>query len=228
MADDTHHGLKSWRRHKHHDDDHDHDAVDRPDRNARPDGAPGQHLADDRTAPGENLARDRFGGVNGGAAFFGWLVAIAMTVLLMSIVGAIASGVGASTNFSQTDAEREARAVGLGAAIALVVVMTIAYYAGGYVAGRMSRFDGVRQGVAVWVLGLVITLLAVGLGWLFGDQYNILDRVELPRLPIPTDTATVGGIITALALLIGTLLGAVAGGKVGHRYHDKVDQAAWF
>ncbi|MFC5727852.1 MULTISPECIES: hypothetical protein [Nocardioides] len=227
MAHDTHHGPKSWRRHKHQDDDH--DTTDSPDRDrATTDGSPGQHLADARTAPEGELAHDRFGGVNGGAAFFGWLVAIAMTVLLMSIVGAIASAVGASTNFTQTDAEREASAVGLGAAIALVVVMVIAYYAGGYVAGRMSRFDGGRQGVAVWALGLVITLLAVGAGWLFGSEYNILDRVDLPRFPIPSDTATIGGIITVLALLIGTLLAAIAGGKVGHRYHDRVDQAAWF
>jgi hypothetical protein len=125
-------------------------------------------------------------------------------------------------------AEREASAVGLGAAIALVVVMAIAYYAGGYVAGRMSRFDGAKQGVAVWVLGLVITLLAVAAGWLFGSEYNILDRVDLPRFPIPTDAATIGGIITVLALLLGTLLAAMFGGKVGHRYHNKVDKAAWF
>jgi amino acid transporter len=222
--------MKPWRRNKHHDADHDH--TDHYDRNTeRHDhdsgataGTPGQHLGpEDRSTLGEKNAHDRFGGVNFGAAFFGWLVAIAMTVLLMSILGAIASAVGASTNFSQTDAEREASAVGLGAAIALVVVMAIAYYAGGYVAGRMSRFDGARQGFAVWALGLIVTLLAVGLGYLFGSQYNILDRVNLP-----TDAATMGGIITALALLIGTLLAAMAGGKMGHRYHNKVDRAATY
>jgi hypothetical protein len=235
MAHDTHHDVRFWRRNKHHDDDHHHDeryTSERKtdgDRATSYDGGPGQHLAtEDRDALGTKHAHDRFGGVNGGAAFFGWLVAIAMTVLLVSIIGAIASAVGSSLNLTPDDAQRQAGSVGLGVAIAFVVVMVIAYYAGGYVAGRMSRFDGAKQGIAVWALGLVVTLLAVAAGWLFGDQYNVLDRVNLPRFPIPTDAATVGGIITAAALLIGTLLAAMAGGKVGHRYHNKVDKAAWF
>jgi hypothetical protein len=172
-------------------------------------------------------ARERFGGINWGSAFFGWLVAIAVTVLASSVVAAVASAVGAATDFTQTQAQREAETVGLGAAIALVVVLLLGYYAGGYVAGRMSRYDGAKQGLAVWVIGLVVTLVAVGLGVLFGSEYNVLDRVDLPRIPIPTDAATVGGIITGLAVLVGTLLAALFGGKVGHRYHDKVDRAAY-
>lgn len=228
MAHDTRHGLKPWQRHRHREDDHDH--AERYDTDARTDEVRESRDAHAVTSPGggHHAAHERFGGVNGGAAFFGWLVAIAMTVLLMSIVGAIASAIGSSMNFTQSDAEREAESVGLGAAIALVVVMMLAYYAGGYVAGRMSRFDGARQGLAVWALGLLVTVLAVAAGWLFGSEYNILDRVDLPRFPIPTDTATVAGIITAAVLLLGTLFAAMAGGKVGHRYHDKVDQAAWF
>ena len=217
MAHDTQHGSKPWQRRKNHAGDHDHQE--------RYDGRPGQHLDPaDRAALGERHAHDKYGGVNLGASFFGWLVAIALTVLLASIAGAIASAVGASTNFTQSDAQREAGAIGLGAAIGFVVVMVIAYYAGGYVAGRMSRFDGGKQGFAVWLIGLVVTLLAAAAGWVFGSQYNIFDRVSLPRFPIPTDAATIGGILTAVALLLGTLLAAMLGGKVGHRYHDKVDR----
>lgn len=172
-------------------------------------------------------AHDEFGGVNIGAAFFGWLVAVAMAVLLSSIVGALAAAVDATTNLTQDDVQREAGAVSLGAAIAVVLVLLVSYYTGGYVAGRMSRFDGGRQGLAVWVIGLVVTLIAVGLGALFGDQYNVMDRVDLPRFPVPTDAATWGGLITAAVIVIGTLLAAMTGGKVGHRYHDKVDRAAY-
>jgi hypothetical protein len=169
-------------------------------------------------------AHDRFGGINWGASFFGWLVAIALTVLLSSIIAAVASAISDNTNLTQDQAQRNAGAIGIGAAIALVVVLLIAYYAGGYVAGRMSRFDGGRQGVGVWVIGLVLTLVAVAVGWAFGDQYNVMDRVNLPRLPVPTSDATVGGIITGLVILFGTLLTAMLGGRVGHRYHDKVDR----
>ena len=79
----------------------------------------------------------------------------------------------------------------------LLAILLIAYYSGGYVAGRMSRFDGARQGLMVWVIGLLVTLLAAALGWIAGDQYNLLDRVDVPRIPIPTDEITLGGIITA-------------------------------
>ena len=35
-------------------------------------------------------------------------------------------------------------------------------YGGGYVAGRMARFDGGRQGFRVWLLGLLVTIAAAG------------------------------------------------------------------
>lgn len=172
----------------------------------------------------EDAQKERYGGFNLGADFFGWLVAIALTVLLVGIVGAIAAAVGSSLNVDQTDAERQAGTFGLATAIVLLVTLMIAYYAGGYVAGRMSRFDGGKQGVGVWLIGLLVTLIVVGLGALFGSQYNVLQRVEVPSMPIPTDTATWGGIITLAAVLLGTLLAAVIGGKVGQRYHTKVDR----
>jgi len=174
----------------------------------------------------EEAARDRFGGANVGAAFFGWLVAVGMTALLTGIAAVIATAVGYSNNVTQTDAERAAGTVTLVAAIVLLAILLIAYYSGGYVAGRMSRFDGARQGLMVWLIGLLVTLLAVALGWFAGDQYNLLDRVDVPRIPIPNDDITLGGIITAVAVLVGTLLAAMFGGTVGRRYHSRVDRAA--
>ena len=112
----------------------------------------------------------------------------------------------------------------LATAIVLLGVLMVAYYAGGYVAGRMPRFDGGRQGVGVWLIGLLVTLIVVGLGAIFGSQYNVLQRVNVPSMPIPTDKATWGGLITLAAVLLGTLLAAFASGKVGQRFHTKVDR----
>jgi amino acid transporter len=175
---------------------------------------------------GDAEARDKFGGMNIGAGFFGWLVAIAIAILLTSIVGAVASAVGAGSNVTQSDAQKQAGTIGIVAGIVLLLILTIAYYTGGYVAGRMSRFDGARQGLAVWLIGLAVTILALVLGAVFGSKYNILDRVQLPRIPVSTDQLGIGGLITAVAILVLTLLGAMAGGKVGHRYHNRVDRAA--
>jgi len=175
---------------------------------------------------GHHEARERFGGINWGAAFFGWLVAIALTILLVGIAGAVLTAVGSSQNITQSDAERQAGTIGIAAGIVLLVVLAIAYYTGGYVAGRMSRFDGGKQGLATWIIGLVVTLVAIGLGALFGNEYNVLDRVNLPRIPVSTEELSVGGLITAAAVLVLSLLAAMLGGKVGHRYHDKVDRVA--
>lgn len=180
-----------------------------------------------RRAVADPEARDRFGGTNWGAAFFGWLVAIALTILLTSIVGAVVAAVSANTNVTQTQAQRQAGSIGIAAAVVLLVVLAVGYYAGGYVAGRMSRFDGGRQGVAVWLIGLLVTIVALVLGAVFGSQYNVLDRVNLPRIPIATDQLSWGGVITALAVLAVSLLAAMLGGAVGHRYHNKVDRAAF-
>ena len=130
------------------------------------------------TPEGQAAARDKFGGINWGAAFFGWLVAVALAVLLTSIAGAIAAGVGATTQITQSEAERQAGTIGVVAALVLLAVLLIGYYTGGYVAGRMSRFDGARQGLGVWLIGLFVTIVAVVLGAVFGRQYNILDRVD--------------------------------------------------
>jgi hypothetical protein len=184
----------------------------------------------DRRDETEVVERDRayekFGGTNAGAGFFGWLVAVAVTALLTGIVGAVAAAVGDAQNVTQNDAERAAGTVGLVSAIVLIAVLVIGYYAGGYVAGRMSRFDGPRQGAWVWVIGLVATVVAVAAGWVFGAKYNVLDRVQLPRIPIPHDQLTTGGIMTAIIVLAGTLLAAMAGGKVGQHYHARVDRYA--
>jgi amino acid transporter len=177
------------------------------------------------TVSDEDRRRERFGGTNWGAAFFGWLVAIAVAVLLTSIASAVAAAAGTNAEITRSDAERDAGTIGIVAAVVLLVVLMVAYYAGGYVAGRMSRFDGGKQGLAVWLIGLLLTLVAVGLGILFGNEYNILDRVDLPTIPIPTDTLTWGGAAVALAVIVGTLLAAMAGGKVGQHYHRRVDRA---
>ena len=177
--------------------------------------------ADVRAAESDR-AYEKFGGANAGATFFGWLVALGVAALLTGIVGAVAAAVSDSQNITQTDAERQAGTVGLASAIVLCAVLLIGYYAGGYVAGRMSRFDGARQGFAVWLFGLVITLIAAAVGWAFGAKYNVFDRVDLPRIPIPHDQVTAGGVVTGLVVLIGTLLAAVAGGKVGQHYHARV------
>ena len=106
----------------------------------------------------------------------------------------------------------------------MLLVLGVAYYAGGYVAGRMSRFDGPRQGVAVWVIGLIVTVVLAVAGVLLGAKYNVLSQLSLPRIPVDEGSLTTGGLIALVAIVLVTLLAAVAGGKQGTHYHRKIDR----
>lgn len=180
--------------------------------------------AKERVAEGDRHQREEFGGMHFGAGFFGWIVAIGMAILLFGITGAVAAGVGASNSLTRTDLESQSGSIGIGAAIVLLVVLMLSYYAGGYVAGRMSRFNGIKQGLAVWLIGLLVTIIAAGAGAIFGSQYNILSRVSIPNVPIPTQDLGIGGAIAAGAVLLGTLLAAILGGKAGTHFHRKIDK----
>lgn len=175
--------------------------------------------------------RERFGGFNFGAAFFGWLVAIGMAVILTAIVAAAGAAVGLTNGASAGNpvprgAAQSAGAIGIVGGALLIAIAIIAYYCGGYVAGRMSRFDGARQGFGVWALGLIVTLLVAAAGAIFGDQYNVFQKLDLPRIPINPGDLTTGGAITLGGIALGSLIAAVISGKVGQRYHRRVDRAA--
>jgi amino acid transporter len=171
--------------------------------------------------------RDEFGGFNWGSAFFGWLVAIGIGALLTAVLAAAGTAIGLTNSNAGDQAKSNADTIGIGGGILLLLVSMIAYYAGGYVAGRMSRFDGARQGFGVWVFGLIVTVAIAAAGWILGDKYNILDKLNLPRIPVNAGDLTTGGLIALAAILLGTLIAAIAGGKVGQRYHNKVDRAGF-
>jgi hypothetical protein len=91
----------------------------------------------------------------------------------------------------------------------------------------MSRFDGGRQGMGTWAIGLVVTLLLAAAAVVLGDQYNVLEQLNLPSLPVGDQTLATGAIIAIAAILLGSLLAALLGGKVGERYHKRVDRAGF-
>jgi MFS family permease len=197
------------------------------------------HDATARTTEGATVTRGagrdavaaqhaRFGGIKWGAAFFGWLTANGLAVILVAILSAAGVALGLANNVDTADeAAQKAQTLGIGGGIAVLVVLFLAYLAGGYVAGRMARFDGARQGLAVWVIGLIVVLVLAAAGAILGSQYNVLQQLNLPRIPIDEGTATTAGIITLVAILLVTLLGAVLGGKLGDRFHRKVDRAGF-
>lgn len=174
--------------------------------------------------------REHFGGVKVGAAFFGWLTATGLAVLLTAALAAAGTAVGLSNGTTPdqvaADAASSPQSVGLLGAVALGVVVFVAYYCGGYVAGRMARFNGIKQGLAVWVWALVIAIVVALLGVLIGSQFDIFANLNVfPRIPLSEGDLTVAGIITTVLVIVASLGGAILGGKAGTHYHRKVDRA---
>jgi hypothetical protein len=189
----------------------------------------GRPVADRRPMAERGLAaqRERFGGFKLGAALFGWLCATGVAVLLAALLSAGGAALALTNTVTSGDARANASTIGIGGGILLVVVLAIAYFAGGYVAGRLARFDGARQGLGVWIIGVVLVAAFAVAGWLFGSDYNVLNRLNLPNIPIDQGSLTTGGIVALVALALATLIAAMLGGKVGERYHRKIDDAGY-
>ncbi|MFG1628153.1 hypothetical protein [Kribbella sp. NPDC049227] len=192
------------------------DDVDN-DRDTRP-----LHRANVRTSAATEVD-PAYRGFKSGSAFFGWLVAIGLIALLTGIVGAVAAAVDYATTIDWNAAESDAGTIGIASGAVLLLILAIAYYNGGYVAGRLARFDGARQGFGVWLIGFLVTVVVAAIAALAGSQYDVLDRVDLPSVPIANETLTTGGVIAVVAAVVVTLLAALIGGKAGQRYHRRID-----
>ncbi|MGH9226352.1 MAG: hypothetical protein ACRD2W_21760 [Acidimicrobiales bacterium] len=112
----------------------------------------------------------------------------------------------------------------LGVAGGLVVagLLLLTYLFGGYVAGRMARRSGMLHGVVVFVVGVVLAAGAAFLARQLGGADVATDNLRGLGLPTTADewreVATVAGIASLAAMLVGALLG----GALGERWHDKL------
>ncbi len=207
--------------HNHHEGEHEREG--RFERHDREHTATHTGLSAGAMSDARRRQREEFGGINWGAAFFGWLAAAGLGAILTGLV----SAAGATLALGEGDVNSgAAETIGIAGGIALLVVLVVAYFAGGYVAGRMSRFDGARQGLGVWIVAVVVTLILAAAGAVLGGEYNVLSQLNLPRIPVDEGSVATGALIALAIAVIGTLLAAMAGGKAGERYHRKIDRVA--
>lgn len=174
----------------------------------------------------EEHRQEKYGGLKIGAAFYGWLVATGLSALLISIASAAGAALALTQNGAAEGAAGDVseEVIGLLGGVLLLAITALSYFAGGYVAGRLARFDGARQGVGTWLIGVLAVLLAGLSGAIFGARYNVFQEINLPHIPIEAGELTAAGLVTSLLVLGVTLLAAIFGGKVGARYHKKVDR----
>jgi hypothetical protein len=149
-------------------------------------------------------------GVSFGVAFFGWLVAGGIVVLLLASVGAVGTLIGwdrlAGWEWAYVTAW-----------IVVVVSLGIGAFSGGYAGGRMVPAHGGRQGLDVWLLSWGATALIVGLGYVAVHQYSVVARIDLTSLPIAETDRTAAALVGLAAIVLVTLVSAVVGGAAGSR-----------
>ncbi|HEU4331628.1 MAG TPA: hypothetical protein VFR40_10965 [Lapillicoccus sp.] len=171
-------------------------------------------------------------GINWGAAFFGWMAAVGLAVILTAFVAAVGAAVGVTQGADTIEeattqlGNQDPQTVGIVGVILLAVIAFVSYYGGGYVAARMSRFDGARQGFAVWLWAIVVAVVVAIVAAVAGARFDVLSTLNsFPRLPVGQGDLTFTGILALVLLLVITLLGAVLGGAAGMRYHRKLETA---
>ncbi len=178
-------------------------------------------------SPAEQRAiiRSRYGGFWWGSDFIGFAVASWFTIVFLGIVGAIVGAVGYQLNApvpkigsALTGASQN---LGIGALIGSLIAVFLAYVIGGYTAGRMARFSGLRNGFGVWLWTILVAILLGIVGWIAGSAFNVGSQIHLS---VDRATLTTAGVISVAVTLLVMLLGALLGGMMGERYHRAIDR----
>ena len=177
----------------------------------------------------EDRLRDMYGGVDWLASFLGYVFTVVLALVFSAIAGLVLVPFGFPPEIS---GGQLGASVLTGLAV-LGVLIFLTYFFGGYVAGRLARFDGGRNGamVLVWtfIVALILALVAVVFsGFLPAGMADGVSNLARGTVSTTTNLAGAGvaGIIVAVAALLLALLGGFFGGRLGSRYHTEIDRAS--
>jgi hypothetical protein len=191
-----------------------------------------RHIRDDRhertdRVDTDTTARDRFGGFDFPATLAGLFSAIGLMVILGGIFAAAGN-----FGYMQTEGEGETvvdggienvtQEVAVGGLIAGFVTLLVAFLVGGWVAGRVARYDGGRNGFfsALWFV--LLAAIFGGLGSWAANEWDVFAEVELPGW-FNFDDYTIAAAVSAVVGIALVLLAGWLGGRLGERYHRKAD-----
>ena len=167
---------------------------------------------------GVAAARDRFGGLDIPAGLVGALTALASVGILTTLVGAVIGTIGSPDNLT-----RDAQELPTWSLAAGVGVLFVAYLIGGWVAGRMARYDGARNGFTTGIWTLLFVAAFAGLGAWIGAEYNGLFHLTRPDW-WSWDALTWEALIAIGAGVLAVFVGGTIGGLWGERYHRRADR----
>ncbi|MFO7477902.1 MAG: hypothetical protein R6X03_06115 [Methyloceanibacter sp.] len=174
-------------------------------------------------APAAGRASD-WGAITGGA-----LAAIGVSIILFTA----GSGFGLSTVEPWSFANRAPETFAIGAAVWLVVMQWLSAGVGGYLAGRLRAkwigprtdevlFRDTAHGFLAWALATVFVATLLTLGTLGAGAVAVTGEAAPAAEAAAAltqearDAAANFSIVTAISLLVGAFIGAVAGGLGGY------------
>jgi MFS family permease len=145
------------------------------------------------------------------ATLAGMLAALGCLILLAGLLGAALGAIGYQVGLKGNQDE-----LSIGALVAGMVVLFLAFLIGGWTAARIARHHGPRHGLVTVLWFVLLAALFAVLGALFGSAYNVFESLDLPQW-FSSTTLTVGAIISGIVALVAMLLAGWLGGKVGDR-----------
>ena len=171
----------------------------------------GQDVRVDRASSELPLAevRSRFGGIDPWAVAAGLAAALGTLVVLSTLLAA--AGVAGG---GQVDRE----SLSIAGLVAGVLAIGLALLFGGYVAGRVARYSGLRNGLLTAVAFILVTAVLSALAARAGEEAQL----GLPQW-LDRGDATTAALVTALAALAVALGAGALGGHLGSRWHRQVD-----
>ncbi|HET8874665.1 MAG TPA: YrzE family protein [Gaiellaceae bacterium] len=167
---------------------------------------------------GVAAARDRFGGLDIPAGLVGALTALASVGILTTLVGAVIGTIGSPDNLTRDTQELPIWSLAAG-----VGVLFVAYLIGGWVAGRMARYDGARNGFTTGIWTLLFVAALAGLSAWIGAEYNGLFHLTRPDW-WSWDALTWEALIAIGAGILAVFVGGTIGGMWGEHYHRRADR----
>jgi hypothetical protein len=175
----------------------------------------------------EDRLRDMFGGVDWLASFLGFVFAIVAGAIFSLIAGLVLTPLGFSV-----DLGGEIGPAIITGLVLLGILVFLTYFFGGYVAGRLARFDGGRNGamlllwsgVTILVLALVNAILAGFLPSAISEDINNFIQSDLLSAIGSLSQLGVVGVVVFVGTLLLALLGGFLGGRLGSRYHAEIDR----
>jgi hypothetical protein len=185
------------------------------------------YSADSLHTEREQRMHAAYGGFYWGSDFIGFAVATFFTLVFLGIVGAIIGAVGyqlgAPVPKIGSHISGTTQNLGIAALVGSLIAVFLAYLIGGYTAGRMARFDGVKNGLGVVIWTVIVAIVLGILGAALGNRFNVGNQLYLH---INTSALTAAGVISLVVTLAVMLLGAILGGNMGVRYHRRIDREA--